>query len=504
VSTLFPTIIYDGVGVNIRITENKEEREELLKNLLLPLEIKGFINRFDELLISPSTEEAIVELAKDEKFFSPHFFYIFSDNHEFIEGEVRKLRQNPTTVLSPVFVSTNPYTEITTVIDGIFKSYSKAIVDKSLEIWEIVEKFAPNPYAASLPEHKRINLIRFLTSRSINEEKPTLKKEAIMGFFYPRAYYIISPRDLGEEVYDLKFLESLKIMESSVDNKTSLCPFCEHYNLIFREICPSCGSVRIKLVEFIHHYSCGYIGPVTEFIKGDKLVCPKCHEELKHIGVDYDKPLEKYLCENCGSRFLEPDVDVLCANCKKKSTPEEIKTEFINTFSLTPFGKIISFEGNLPINVFEEITTALGIVGLNVFTFILEKFLTITERYERPFCVMGILFKFPGEVISELPLRIRTFIKDLIKVIKDNLRSSDIVSASENKYIFVILPETPPEGGKRVKERLSEQIERLLKKNKFTNLIKYSIAVECVTEGKKYTSSQELLDNIIKELEKNV
>jgi len=499
-ATLFPIIVYDGVGVNIRVKENKEEIE---KEFNLPVEIRGFLNRFDELLISPSVEDAVVELAKEEKLFDPHFFYIFSPEVEFVEKEAREVRKNPATVLSPLFVSTNPFTEITQVIDGIFKSFSQVIVDRSLEIWEIVDKFAPNPYATSLPEFRRMNFLRFLTSRSIDEEKPTLYKDAVTGFLYPKAYYIINPKAPGEEVEDLKFLESLKLFESDVENKSSLCPHCDHYNLIFREICPACGSVKIRLVEFIHHYSCGYIGPIDEFVKGDKLICPKCHEELKHIGVDYDKPLEKYICDNCGSRFLEPDVDVLCANCKKKSTPEEVKSEFIHTYAITPFGKIIAFEGRLPVNVFEEITAGLGVVGLNIFTFVLEKFLDIAERYERPFCVLGIMFHFPGDVVTELPLRVRTVIKDLIQVIKDNLRSSDIVSASENKYIFALLPETPPEGGQKVKERLASQIERLLTKNKLSNMIKYSISVECITPGKKYSSAQEVLEKLIEELERN-
>jgi len=491
---LYPVIIYDGVGINIKVKENKEET---MKNFLLPLEIKGFISRFDELLISPSIDDAIIELSKEEKFLEPHFIYIFSDDTEFIDNQIKATRKNSITTLSPLFVSTNTYTEAMSVVDGHFKSFSEMIIEKSTEIWEILEKFSPNPYASTLPEHRRVNFIRFLTSRNIDNEKPILKKEAITGFFYPRAYYLINPNQIGEEVFDLNFLKSLKIMESYIENKTSLCPFCEHYNLIFREVCPACGSVKIKLVEFIHHYSCGYIGPITEFIKGDKLVCPKCHEELKHIGVDYDKPLEKYLCEDCGSRFLEPDVDVLCANCKKKTTPEDVKSEFIHAFSLTPFGKVVSFEGNLPINVFEEITSALGVVNISVFTFILEKFLAITQRYGRPFCVLKIEFQLPTELISELPLRVRTFIKDLIKIIKDNLRNADIVSASENKYIFAILPETPPSGGERVKERLSSQIERLLEKNKLASLINYSIKVVCITEDSMYSTPQEIIDKLI-------
>ena len=494
---MLPVIIFDSIPAPVKFKEGKS-LEKL--NIQIPVELRGFLDFFDEVSFFPSADEAIAVMDKEGLFVDPHFFFIFSDKEKFIEAQVITLRKYHETVLSPIFVSINLYSDVVNMIDGVFKTFSESIVSKALEIWDILSKFDPSPYAVSLPESRKIAYIRFLTSRKIDDEKPVLSRDSMMGFFYPRAYYIFTPHEKGEEKEELESLKLHKILESDISNKTSLCPFCKYYNLIFREVCPSCGSVRIRLVEFIHHYSCGYIGPVDEFVKGDKLICPKCHEELKHIGVDYDKPLEKYLCDNCGARFLEPDIDVLCANCKKKFKPEEVESEFVYQYFLTPFGKLVAFEGRLPINVFEEISVSLGVVNYSAFSYILDKFIHISERYGRPFCVLGIYFSVLEEAFSELPIKIRTFLKDLITVIKDNVRSADILSTSEEKYLFILLPETPKEGGMRVYERIRTQISKLLKKNKLEDFVKFRIAVECFPSTEKFSTAQELIKTLIDRL----
>ena len=494
-----PIIIYEAIPSFLQLQGSESLKEEM--GIQIPIEIRGFLNYFEKVFFSPNAEEAITVMDEKGLFTTPHFFYVFSDKEKFTEKQIITIRKYHETVLSPLFISINIYKDIVDVTDGVFKTFSETMVSKSSEIWDILSKFDPNPYAASLPENRRIAYIRFLTSRKLEEEKPVLQKDSVKGFFYPRAYYIFYPDEKGREVDELENLKLHRIMRVDIANKTSVCPYCGYYNLIFREVCPSCGSVRIRIVEFIHHYSCGYIGPVDEFIKGDRLVCPKCHEELKHIGVDYDKPLEKYICDDCGARFLEPDIDVLCASCKKRFKPEDVESEFVNRYFITPFGKMVAFEGKLPINVFEEVTVSLGVINYGAFSYILDKFIKLAERYpDRKFCVLGIYFSLAEEAYSEIPLKIRVFLKDLIAIIKDNIRSSDILSASEERYLFILLPETPPEGGNKVYERLQSRINNLLVKNKLSDFVRFKVAIECFPSDKKFTTSQEMLETLIDEL----
>ncbi len=496
---LIPVVVDDTVPTALKL-----KREADLKKIenILPSEVLNIISRFEESIVSPNSEDAIVLLEKENLLLTPHFFYIISEREKFIKSEILNIRKHIETVLSPLFVNINLYTDLMKVVDGVFKQFSEDLIDESIKIWEVINKFDHNPYVSPLPENRQISLIQYMTSRNIDELRPVLHKLAINGFYYPLAHYTIFPDELGGEIEDLEYLKLHKIFTSEINNKTSTCPFCEHYNLIFREVCPSCGSVRIKITEFIHHYVCGYVGPIDEFIKGDKLVCPKCHDELKHIGVDYDKPLEQYICEDCGAKFIEPDIDVLCANCKKKMSPDDVNSEFVHTYYITPFGKLTAVEGKLPINVFEEITVRLGIVNFNAFSYITEKFLKIAKRYpERNFCVLALFFSIPESSFMEIPLKIKIFLKDLVKIIKDNLRESDIISTSEDKYLFVLLPETSSDGGRRVYERLSNQINQLIQKNKLDKYISVKLAVKCVSSKDSYGTAKELFDSLISEIE---
>ncbi|GAB6076742.1 TackOD1 domain-containing metal-binding protein [Desulfurobacterium crinifex] len=494
-----PVVIYEHTPELIHLKEETSEGPQGL-----PFELRPFFSIFSESIISPSVKDAVFELKKKNLMVDPHFFYIFAERESFLNESVISIRRDPLTSLSPIFVNMTPFGETLEIVDGVFRGFSDSMINRSREIWEVLNKLNPNPYAVTLPENWRINYLRFLLSREKDEERPFLSRDSVYGFTWPVAYYILRTKEKGRELDDLELLENQGLVSSEEVNKTSLCPACSYYNLIFREVCPACGSIRIRLVEFIHHYSCGYIGPVEEFIKGEKLFCPKCHETLKHIGVDYDKPLEKYICADCKTRFLEPEVDVLCANCKKKWAPEEVISSFIKKFMITPLGKTVAVEGKLPINIFEELSVSLGVINFSAFMYILEKFMRINNRYpERQFCVVAILFRIKDEVLAEIPLKIRTFLKDLVRIIKDNSRESDIISTSEEKFIFILLPETPPEGGSSVKERLSQKVERLLKKNKLSDFVRFVVSLRCVPFHIKASTAQEVINSLIKELEQS-
>ncbi|WP_456342947.1 TackOD1 domain-containing metal-binding protein [Thermovibrio sp.] len=454
-------------------------------------------------LLFREPEEALAELSRRALFDSPHLFFIEAKSRKFVDRAVKVLRKEPESSLSPIFSNLEPTKELLRLIDGIEASITEELLEKAEKIWEVLTKLTPNPYAITLPENWRMNFLRFLLSRQIDEVEPLLKKDSVIGFFWPEAAIILRKDEAGKEWEDLELMKRQKIFTSDTKNKTSLCPFCGYYNLILREICPSCGSVKIRLEEFIHHYSCGYIGPASEFQVGDKLICPKCHEELKHIGVDYDKPLEKFTCEECKSIFTEPDLSVLCANCSKIFPPEDIKEEVINAYLFTPFGKLVATEGKFPLNVFEELSVQLGIIGFNPFLYILDKFLKLVKRYpERRFCVLGLKLIVKEEAITTAPTKVRLFLKDLVAVIKENVRSSDIISSSEKRYILILLPETLPEGAKVVAQRIAKKVEELLNLNGLTNLIEFKESYLCADGEGEIPTAEEFIKRLFEELEK--
>jgi len=209
VEEILPIIVYEGFPSCIRV------RGKSTETLEAPYELQGFFKHFDELILSPSVEEALITMDKEDLFTDPHFFYVFSDSDKFLQEQALLVRKDPSSVLSPLFVNVNLYTDIMEVVDGVFKGFSEIMVNKSLEIWEILNKFDPNPYAVTLPENKRVNYLRFLVSRKLEEEKPILQKDSVIGFSYPKAFYIFLPKEKGEELYELENLKLHKILTSS-------------------------------------------------------------------------------------------------------------------------------------------------------------------------------------------------------------------------------------------------------------------------------------------------
>jgi hypothetical protein len=67
------------------------------------------------------------------------------------------------------------------------------------------------------------------------------------------------------------------------------CPSCGSQNVSTRYCCPYCKSFNIQKGSLIEHVKCGYMDVEENFRKGEKLVCPKCHEELKKPDVDYKR-----------------------------------------------------------------------------------------------------------------------------------------------------------------------------------------------------------------------
>jgi len=144
---------------------------------------------------------------------------------------------------------------------------------------------------------------------------PSISKISKYGYYYPSACEIFSCAQ-GEELGHLEFLSQNQYLDRQFFDKVHICPRCLSYQLNFREICPSCHSSNLLLTKQLHHYSCGYVAPETKFRQGLEFKCPKCHEVLRHIGIDYSEPSEVFLCYHCDATSPDSDISCLCFNCE--------------------------------------------------------------------------------------------------------------------------------------------------------------------------------------------
>ena len=82
------------------------------------------------------------------------------------------------------------------------------------------------------------------------------------------------------------------------------------------------------------------------FMQQGTLRCPKCVTTLRHIGVDYDRPLEKYRCLSCNARFIEATVLARCYECGQSSKPDDLVMTPIHEYRIGKLTHHIAREGS--------------------------------------------------------------------------------------------------------------------------------------------------------------
>ena len=116
----------------------------------------------------------------------------------------------------------------------------------------------------------------------------------------------------------LEYLKKLKEEEKIIqleNIKEISCNMCGSVKIGQNFHCSGCNSSNFKHGKLIEHFKCGNVS-VEDSYKND--ICPKCHKEIKIIGVDYKVIDNYYICSDCGEKFPEPIMDYVCIRCNNK------------------------------------------------------------------------------------------------------------------------------------------------------------------------------------------
>jgi len=132
----------------------------------------------------------------------------------------------------------------------------------------------------------------------------------------------------------LKRLSDSGVLDKTLYDKVIRCPKCSSLNISFRYCCPFCKSFDIQKSSLVEHIKCGYMDLEANFRQGDKYVCPKCHEEMRKIDVDYRKAGVWCNCNNCSKSFDIPVSEHFCRNCNVTSTFEEASIREVYSYTL--------------------------------------------------------------------------------------------------------------------------------------------------------------------------
>jgi transcription elongation factor Elf1 len=176
--------------------------------------------------------------------------------------------------------------------------------------------------------------VQVLLSKFLNEEikelLPISSPDADYG--YPIVEAIV-----GDGPHAKAFLDRLYqagILERRVYDEIISCPKCGSTRISVRYFCPHCKSFDIQKSSLIEHVKCGYIDVEDNFHKENKLVCPRCHEELKKPDVDYRKAGVWCTCKDCHKSFDIPVASHFCKDCHGDFTFEEVTIKNVYSYNL--------------------------------------------------------------------------------------------------------------------------------------------------------------------------
>ena len=202
-----------------------------------------------------------------------------------------------------------------------------------------------------------IRLYRYLISRRTCSLTPELNSLSAMGYSIPifELFYRQGAYSLNEYiVFNQSLLEKRYIRPVQFINKIYLCPKCLHSHLLYIENCPHCHSSNIKSEEVIHHFRCANISPEHTYNFGGQLRCPKCHQLLRHIGVDYDRPSVVYTCYNCEETFVQPSMSAVCTTCNNRSDVSGLSPYDVTAFEITSEGRKAIVSPNIGFTVYTD------------------------------------------------------------------------------------------------------------------------------------------------------
>jgi len=134
------------------------------------------------------------------------------------------------------------------------------------------------------------------------------------GYTYPLVDAVVGEPAAAEDF--LNRLYEIGILRREVFDKVISCHKCGSSSVSVRYCCPYCKSFNVKKSSLVEHIQCGYIDVEDRFRQKDKLVCPRCHNELTKPDVNYRKAGVWCACIDCGKNFDIPVTSHFCRECK--------------------------------------------------------------------------------------------------------------------------------------------------------------------------------------------
>ncbi len=351
------------------------------------------------------------------------------------------IRQHPNSALKLVF-SNLP---CRFPLDGSLPDEAALIL--ALDRWQQAYQSFPELEKMQNPQD---HLLAYLALRGDQLLQPERDLTSSFSYRYP----LIELFDLGDSLFFLRQAVRDELLAPvSLLDRVRQCTRCSHNSLNYVDLCPQCSSLDIKQQSAIHCFTCGHVGDQQTFMDGGRLVCPNCLTALRHIGTDYDRPLENMECNNCGAFFIEAKVVARCLHCDHENDPSDLNIAQIHSFKITDKTKFrlrVALDQRFSLDLGEQ-------VSRDYLHWLVDWQLGLSRRHKVEFALLCLSFNRVDQAVEQLgAARVYRVIAQLGTQIKDNLRVTDVICQYQDHSYILLLPNLPYEHLSIVQQKMQQ------------------------------------------------
>ncbi len=162
------------------------------------------------------------------------------------------------------------------------------------------------------PERLEERVMAWLWTRphaSITAQRDTSLADV---YGYPLLEVFAGDEPVNQTLWLRLMSEQGLLVSGELIDRIRLCTKCNSARLNYVDVCPECRDLDIAKEPALHCFTCGHVAPQDEFLKDGLMLCPNCLTRLRHIGSDYDRPMENLSCRACNVSFIDSLVHARC------------------------------------------------------------------------------------------------------------------------------------------------------------------------------------------------
>lgn len=364
--------------------------------------------------------------------------------NERMSAVLTALRQLPAYAHLPVFAARELPASVMPLCDGVAETLEQAA--QRAAAWR------PDPRGLQgRASTSALALARYLLLRPQQTLEPLRDCSAHQVYRYPLLEAFVDgeqPSALLRKLRQKGWIEQTQLLD-----RLRCCDGCHSAHLNYIDVCPGCQSINIATAAFIHCFTCSHVAPQEHFVAGNNLVCPNCNTRLRHVGADYNRPLEQLHCHDCQASFAEPLVIARCLSCDRPHAPEKLPVLPIAAYQLSDAGQDAARLGVQPVAASHAPSQDLAPAAFISMT---DWMMNLARRHgEAEFSLIGVHLVIPAVMEQQLGSSgLQAMLDAFAARLQELMRDTDIITRLGRRMFWIALPQTAEEGARQMLKKI--------------------------------------------------